>query len=369
MRQRNDELIAALSVCVELGVPAIVWGGPGVGKTSAIRSLAAKLDRHCETVIASIREPADFAGLPVVRPGGVEFSAPSWAHRLIDRGGLLFLDEITTAPPAVQAAMLRVILERTVGDLTLPDTVSIIAAANPPSQAADGWDLAPPLANRFVHLDWVLDAGAWASGTVSGFWGLAEPLRVTVSPAKERRMLGEVAGFIERRRDLLHSVPSTAAEAGRAWPSPRSWTTGGRLLAACESLGSAYGGVGVQLLAGSVGPAAAAEFLAWRSESELPDPERVLADPSSFVLPSRGDRIYASLTSIVAAVAESPTASRWQAAWEAIAIASQAGHTDIAVAVVRSLLSLRPDGAAPPTATLVTMAPVLKEAGLFDALR
>src|SRR5205823_11964182 len=65
---------------------------------------------------------------------------------------------ISTAPPAVQAAMLRIVLERVVGDLELPPGVRVVAAANPPEQAADGWDLAPPLANRLVHLDWPVDA-------------------------------------------------------------------------------------------------------------------------------------------------------------------------------------------------------------------
>ena len=68
--------------------------------------------------------------------------APGLGWRLAEAGrGLLFLDELSTAPPAVQAALLRVVLERVVGDLTLPDEVAVVAAANPPDQAADGWDL------------------------------------------------------------------------------------------------------------------------------------------------------------------------------------------------------------------------------------
>jgi len=56
---------------------------------------------------------------------GVRFAPPSWALRLAEAGhGLLFLDELSTAPPAVQAALLRVVLERAVGDLMLPDAVA-----------------------------------------------------------------------------------------------------------------------------------------------------------------------------------------------------------------------------------------------------
>ena len=139
----SQPAVEALGVAVAARVPVLLWGAPGTGKTSAIRAMAQTMGLPCETVIASIREPSDFAGLPIVVGDGVRFAPPAWARRLAEAGhGLLFLDELSTAPPAVQAALLRVVLERVVGDLTLPDAVAVVAAANPPEQAADGWDLA-----------------------------------------------------------------------------------------------------------------------------------------------------------------------------------------------------------------------------------
>jgi hypothetical protein len=41
-----------------------------------------------------------------------------------DGYGILFLDEISTDPPAVQVALLRVVLERVVGDFELPADVA-----------------------------------------------------------------------------------------------------------------------------------------------------------------------------------------------------------------------------------------------------
>src|ERR687886_1310657 len=170
MQADQSTALEALSVAVAARVPVLLWGGPGTGKSSAVRDLAAAMDWPCEVVIASIREPSDFAGLPVVADGTVRFAPPRWAQRLASAGqGVLFLDEISTAPPAVQAALLRVVLERVVGDLALPDGVVVVAAANPPEQSADGWDLSAPLANRFCHLDWVVDVNAFADGIVSGF--------------------------------------------------------------------------------------------------------------------------------------------------------------------------------------------------------
>ncbi len=260
-------------------------------------------------VIASIREPSDFAGLPIVDHGdgsrspSVVFAPPSWATALADAGrGLAFFDEISTAPPAVQAAMLRVVLERTVGDLTLPDDVSIVAAANPPDQAADGWDLSPPLANRFCHLDWPVDARTVAAGFAGGWPTPAPPSLRDDWQSRIGVTRSWVAGFLTVRPMLALAVPDDSTGAGRAWPSPRSWDLAARLQAAAA--GGAVSEIATSLLVrGCVGPGPGVEYLTWLAEADLPDPEAVLADPDSFALPERGDRAYAALTSVAAAVA------------------------------------------------------------------
>src|SRR5919204_1178691 len=102
MQTDQATALEALSVAVAALVPVLLWGGPGTGKSSAVRDLAATMGWPCEVVIASIREPSDFAGLPVVSDGQVHFAPPRWAQRLSSAGlGMLFLDEISTAPPAV----------------------------------------------------------------------------------------------------------------------------------------------------------------------------------------------------------------------------------------------------------------------------
>jgi hypothetical protein len=325
----------------------------------------------CEVVIASIREPSDFAGLPVVDAdrGGVTLAAPQWAERLVAAGrGVLFLDEVSTAPPAVQAALLRVVLERAVGDLELPDGVAVVAAANPPDQAADGWDLAAALANRFCHLEWTLEAREWADGLLAGF----TPTRVPTFDAETldahlpvARSL--VSAFVVARPHLMYAPPRDAAGAGLAWPSPRTWATAARLLAAAE-IAEAREDEKMTLVAGCVGVAVAAEFFAWSNDLELPDPEAVLADPDSYQVPDRGDRAYASLAAIVGAVLADNTTERWEASWRAIAVGVREGKADIAVAAVRTLVQHRPDGAQPPRDVLTALAPVLRVAGLFEQL-
>src|SRR3954454_23268717 len=159
---RPDDQLEALTLAVAADLPVLLWGEPGIGKTAALTQLAASLDLPLTTVIASVHEPTDFSGLPIVGDDpavqGVPMAPPQWAVELVRAGrGLLFLDELSTATPAVQAALLRVVLERRVGALQLPSEVRIVAAANPRASAADGWELSAPLANRFVHLQWTFN--------------------------------------------------------------------------------------------------------------------------------------------------------------------------------------------------------------------
>ena len=219
----QNPAVEALGVAVAAGVPVLLWGAPGTGKTSAIRAMAGAMGLPCETVIASIREPSDFAGLPIVVGGEVRFAPPAWARRLADAGrGLLFLDELSTAPPAVQAALLRVVLERAVGDLTLPDEVAVVAAANPPEQAADGWDLSAPLANRLCHLAWQTEPRAVADGLAGGWSAPVVPVLPDGSGDRMRHgryRCCPTGGTRRRSCPAAWSPPSCTS--GPGWPARR----------------------------------------------------------------------------------------------------------------------------------------------------
>jgi MoxR-like ATPase len=360
----GETVLEALAVAVSAGVPVLLWGSPGTGKTSAVIALGESLGWAVETVIGSIREPSDFAGLPFISAGSVLLSPPAWATRLCEAGeGLLFLDELTTAPPAVQAAMLRVVLERVVGDTRLPAGVRIVAAANPPDEAADGWELAAPLANRLVHLDWPVDGKQIANGLAVGFpkprvTGIQNPPSVAQSVAAR----AAVGAFLEVRPTLALQVPRSSADAGRGWPSPRSWEAVAKLLAACEAAGATEE-ARAALVEGAVGDGAALEFLSWLEHLDLPDPEAVLDDPESFVLPERSDRAFAVLTAVASVAVADGGQERWQQAWRVVARAAE-GAPDVATLVARTLANHRPqDGEIP--AALLELAPVLRAAGLL----
>src|ERR1019366_4402308 len=139
------------------------------------------------------------------------------------------LDELSPAPPAVQAALLWVVLERAVGDLMLPDEVAVVAGANPPEQAADGWDLPAPLANRLCPLDWQINPRSVADGLAGGWPAPVVPALPAGWQAEEILARGLVAAFLQVRPALACAPPSDAASAGRGWGGPPPPGGGARL--------------------------------------------------------------------------------------------------------------------------------------------
>jgi hypothetical protein len=265
-----------LIVCIAARIPVIIWGPPGQGKTSVIKRIAADQGRSLEIILASIREPQDFAGLPMLSNGVATIRPPDWAQRLAEcKDGILFTDEVNTAPPSVQAALLRVCLDKVAGDCHLGDDTSVVAAANPPELAADGWDLAPPLANRFCHLNWDLPAEVVRDG-LAGNW-VSYSVPTPSQKAIEEATIAEsavLAGFLTSRPDLTTVLPKSAVEQGRAFPTPRSWESVAKLSGwvTATNLGSGVRRIAVM---GCVGPGAAAEYMTYRENTNLPNPEEI----------------------------------------------------------------------------------------------
>ncbi|MEE6258053.1 AAA family ATPase [Plantactinospora sonchi] len=345
---RPDTQLTALTLAVAADLPVLLWGEPGIGKTAALNQLAASLDLPLTTVIASVHEPSDFSGLPVVGDDpavqGVPMAPPDWAVRLVRAGrGLLFLDELSTAPPAVQAALLRLVLERRVGALRLPPGVRIVAAANPRSSAADGWELSAPLANRFVHLHWTYDHEVVVRG-LGGTWPEASlprlaPDRLAGAVDFARRA---VCGFLTARPGFVHRLPRSEPQKGGAWPSPRSWEMTLRLIAFATAAGTSREVLSL-LVRGTIGDGPGLELLASLDRMDLPDPETLLADPTGVELPERGDLRQAVLDGVVEAVRKRPERSRWDAAWTLLGRVLETGAPDLVVVPATTLATLRQD--------------------------
>ncbi|MEZ5212017.1 AAA family ATPase [Gordonia sp. (in: high G+C Gram-positive bacteria)] len=369
MNDTYHHTLDALGLCITAGIPVILWGDPGEGKTSMIESATAR-GVHVETVILSQSEPSDLAGLPIVSPAGdVVLAPPIWARRLAEHDGpaICFFDEFSTATPALQAAALRVLTHREVGNLRLPRSVSFVAAANPVEVSAAGWDLAAPTSSRFVHLDFAMTAEVFTRGSVTGQWP-ALPGRELPADHTERvaQEMATVCGFLRARPNQLSVIPQDHALRSRAFPTPRTWQFAAELsaLARAHDLPDE---VTSMLVAGAIGDATAHEYLSWRTNLDLPDPAGLLDGSATIEFSGlRADRVFVVLQALVAALGDDPGPERWTTAVELCCQAAHQAGLDAAVPAVRALVAAerRPAGAPVPAAISI-FAPALAEAGLL----
>jgi hypothetical protein len=219
----------------------------------------------------------------------------------------LFLDELTTAPPSVQAALLRVILERKVGFRPLPKGVRVVAAANPPDQVVGGWELSPPLRNRFVHIRWELSGEIYQKALREGF---GQPSLPAIDPdahaeaEKFWRRMVEV--FLRRYPHLAKTNPS---DEEYAFASPRTWDFAIALMASCDLLGKAPkpgqkgSEVFLNLVEGCVGKGAAVAFAHFLQTLRLPDPDELLDGKIPLDLKGfRDDELYVFFSALADAL-------------------------------------------------------------------
>ena len=279
----NSAADAALAVEIALlaNVPLALWGVPGTGKTSLLRSIAQKLDWPVHATTTPIHEPTDFSGLPFL-PGGAltarTMRAPlEWAVTLAGEAakhggnGLVFFDDLAFAPLTVQNALLQIVQERRVDQFQLPFGVRCAVALDPGVAVSSMSALTAALVNRMVHLAWSPDASWWVEGFLSG-WHLDVP---TLPADWEPDLLSaraKVADFIRFRPGLLNSVPQDEFAQSGPWPSGRTWDMLARLLAACEAA-EASAEVRLLLVTGAVGKAAGIEYLNWERALDLPSRE------------------------------------------------------------------------------------------------
>ncbi len=261
-----QELIPFLSGLVEnqIRLSVMIWGPPGIGKSSIVAQVAEKHDLKIVDLRLSQLAPTDLRGLPVAEEGVAKWFPPEFLPR--EGKGILFLDEINMATPAMQGIAQQLILDRQVGSYMVPDGWFIWAAGNRKTDRAAVFEMPSALANRFIHLDVVPDLDSFKA------WGIATGI-------------GEkVLAFLAFRPSLLHKIDPKHP----AWPSPRSWTMADLLLKAGLVVDSA------------VGKGAQGEFDAFCAiYGNLPDIDSIMSGKSKAKFPSEPSARYAVVLGMV----------------------------------------------------------------------
>lgn len=257
--------------------PVMLWGPPGVGKSQIVAQVG---ERHKVPVIdirLSQMEPSDLRGIPFRDANLVEWAIPAMLPNSKRHGvqGILFLDEITSAVPSVSAAAYQLILDRRLGDYTVPDGWAIFAAGNRQGDRGVTYTMPAPLANRFSHFEVELNLDDWVA------W------------AYQHGIDERIIGFLRFRPELLFKFD--AAQNPVAFPTPRSWEFAHRAL---QKFGDAPQLL-LNTLQACVGTAAGIELKAFVDHLEqMPDLDAILRG-ETVKTPKEVDLQYAVASALV----------------------------------------------------------------------
>ncbi len=218
--------------------PVFVWGPPGIGKSSLLEKFAEDVGMPCVSLLGSQLAPEDLIGVPQIIDGKSRFCPPNLIAR--DEPYCLFLDELNACSHEVQKAFYSLILDKRVGEYTMPKGSIVIGAGNRAEDSAIVKPMSSALINRMFHIELRASHRDWLE------WAECSSIHTWV---KE---------YIQNRPDHLHQKPPKHEE---PFSSPRSWHI---LSDALKSYNEEISDENIGLLAhGCISPAHAGQFKAF----------------------------------------------------------------------------------------------------------
>jgi hypothetical protein len=232
----------SINRAIKMRRAVFLWGPPGIGKSDIVKQIGDDAGREVIDVRLALWEPTDIKGIPYYNAdkGTMVWAPPAELPTDPNSTAIIFLDELNSAPPAVQAAAYQLILNKRVGTYVLPKGVDIVAAGNRDGDRGVTYRMPAPLANRFVHLEAKVDFDDWQD------W------------ATLNKVHPEVVGYVGfAKQDLYDYDPKSSS---KAFATPRSWSFVSDLLGDDDCDTDTLH----NLIAGAVGDGLATKFMAHR---------------------------------------------------------------------------------------------------------
>lgn len=371
----------ALSLAYAINMNVMLRGAPGVGKTFTVTQVAKAYGAHMEAIVLANIDGLDLGGTNIVDvvdtdtlegdaskwvelPGSnrsaiLHRAAPEWITTMMNReDGLLFFDEVLSADKIKQQLIQKILSEREVAGVKLPDTIRIFAAGNPPEMHPETNGMPMPLADRCLHIDVTLTQDAFADALNQGVdtkWGeehTKKMVKVYELPKgwrygtpQVREAVLKINSFIKARSEFMQDLSESTVLAddhkGRA--SVRGWQNVGLIEAACRFT-PVDDNVRSLLITAAIGEGAAVSYLEWERNLNLLDPNMVLANPQLIkTIDRRQDIVLITCAALSGAVTSNLTPDRLYAAAEALNIlvaGTDGSPVDLVVPAIRTLREL-----------------------------
>jgi hypothetical protein len=278
---KSSQAARMITTAIKARLVPFLKGSPGCGKSQIIHQIAKDHNLEVIDLRLSQCDPTDLAGFPTIIDGKADYMPMK--HFPIEgdslpkgkAGWLLFLDEATSAPSAIQAAAYKLVLDRMVGSHHLHKNVAIALAGNLESDGAIVHEMSTALESRLVHMELVVDATEWNN------WAIIKGLD------------SRITSYINYKPGSLYTFSADHTDC--TYACPRTWEFADRLLKEDDDNSVDA----LPLLSGTLSEGVAREFLAFcKIYRDLITVEEICKDPVNCKVPSEPSKLFALCGSI-----------------------------------------------------------------------
>lgn len=276
MQVKTTQAISCIIKYLQAKLAVLLTGSPGIGKSDIMRQIAKDFNLKVIDLRLSQCDPTDLSGFPTIVGNKASYVPMSTFPLEGDpipegySGWLLFLDEITSAPPAIQAASYKIVLDRMVGQDHLHKNVAIVCAGNLDTDNAIVQPMSTALQSRLVHLELVVDLMEFQN------WAASSGISYLIT------------SYLNFKPGNLYTFSPDHTD--KTYACPRTWEFANRVLSVADINSPEI----LPMLAGTLSEGVAREFLGFtKIHSQLPTIAQITSNPMGIKVPDEPSILWA----------------------------------------------------------------------------